>query len=205
MFIFTPGEPDLVQAAIPGMAALRWLPDGDGLLLSRPIVPITEAGAQVEELYLYRLATGQLTALTDTPAHGEYSVLWLPEIERVLYTGPGSTCDAPCITAGDFYLADLDGESERLTDLGTQIPEDYPGSPFGLCLAERPVWSEVNRRLYYVAECYAPVGTCLTISCIPSIWRAKTGWKPTSRRRFRTMSSSTLSDFIRLATVGSTW
>jgi hypothetical protein len=57
-------------------------------------------------------------------------VMWLPEIQRILYIGPLTRCTSPCVTAENLYLLTLDGQTSALTHLETELPTDVPDSPF---------------------------------------------------------------------------
>ncbi len=158
LFVFTQGQSDLIQVRLPGLASLRWLPDNDGILLYPPHIYTGRTEIEVSDIYLYRLVSGSLVALTRTPEDREGGTTWLAVVQQVLYTGPESVCSKPCVSAYDFYLATLDGQSTALTNLGAQLPADVPGNPYGFCWALHPVWSDANSRMYYVASSHYPGG-----------------------------------------------
>ncbi len=158
LFVFTPGQSDLIQVHLPGLASLSWLPDSAGILLYPPGIYTGRNNIEINDIYFYQMASGDFTVLTNTPRHREQSVTWLPEVQRVLHSGPDTACSPPCVSASDMYLTTLDGQSTALTDLGAQLPIDIPDNPYGFCRGRHPVWSDANFRVYYVANCHYPGG-----------------------------------------------
>ncbi len=153
LFIYTLGQPELHQVAIPGLASLSWSPDSSSILLLSVGI-YAEVSLQVHEIYLYDLATDGLAQLTDTPNLVERSIRWFPDSQRIIYTGDVTSCNLPCISINNLYVLDSsDLSTEMLTDLGTQLLLDMPDFWLDRCYTQNPIWSDINARFYFTVSC----------------------------------------------------
>jgi dipeptidyl aminopeptidase/acylaminoacyl peptidase len=130
--------------------------DGDGYF-----------GEQRHHLYLLHVVSGDLTLLCDKSAHGEYSMSWSPNSDRLAVIRSAEKEPFVEKPNDQIYLIDLTGNETMIAGLPKGFKESIRWSPNGEWLAfagndslDDP-WGALNTRLYKVR----PDGsgyTCLT-------------------------------------------
>ncbi len=119
--------------------------DGDGYF-----------GEQRHHLYLLHVASGDVTLLSDKSAHGDYSLSWSPNSDRIAVIRSAEIDPFLTKPNDQLYLIDLEGNESLISGLPRGHKGSIKWSPNGEWLAfagndsvEDP-WGALNTRLYKV-------------------------------------------------------